>query len=43
MGLNMVRITANRPMGTIRGKSKVNGPWKPKKRGNKSNAPTWQK
>ena len=25
-----------------RGKNKVNGPEKPKKRGNKPNGPTWQ-
>ena len=35
-------MTANRPMDTIRDKSKVNGSWEPKGRGNKSNGPTWQ-
>ena len=38
----MEKMKANRPMGTIRGKDKVNGPRKPKKRGNKTNRPTWQ-
>ena len=38
----MARIIANRPMGTIRDKEKVNGSKKPKKRGNKPNGPTWQ-
>ena len=31
-----------RKKGNGRGKSKVNGSWKPKKRGNKPNGPTWQ-
>ena len=35
-------MTAGKPMGTIRGKSKVNGSRKPKGRVNKSNGPTWQ-
>ena len=39
----MAKMKANRLMGTIRGKDKVNGPRKPKKRGNKPNGPTWQK
>ena len=38
----MAGIIANRPMDTIRGKDKANGPRKPKKRGNKPNRPTWQ-
>ena len=38
----MIGMTASRPMGITIGKSKVNGPWKPKRRGNKSNGPTWQ-
>ena len=38
----MARMTASRPMDTISGKSKINGPWNPKKRGNKSNVPMWQ-
>ena len=38
----MTRITTNRPMGIIRGKDKVSGPKKPKKRGNKPNGPIWQ-
>ena len=39
---NMVRMTPNGLIGTTKGKSKVNGSWKPKKRGKKSNGPTWQ-
>ena len=39
----MARMTTNRSIGTIRGKDKVNGLRKPKKIGNKSNEPTWQK
>ena len=35
-------MVASRPIGTTRGKGKVNEPWKPKKRGKKSNGPTWQ-
>ena len=35
----MAKMKANRLMGTIRGKDKVNGPRKPKKRGNKPNGP----
>ena len=31
----MKGIMANKPTGTIRGKSKVNEPWKPKKRSKK--------
>ena len=38
----MVGMIANRPIGTTRGKSKVNGLKKPKERGNKPNGPTWQ-
>ena len=38
----MAGMTTSRPMGTTRGKSKANGLWKPKKRGNKPNEPTWQ-
>ena len=39
----MAGMTTNRPMSTIRGKDKVSGSKKPKKRGNKPNGPTWQK
>jgi len=39
---NMVGITTNRPIGTTKGKSKVNGTRKLKERGNKPNGPTWQ-
>ena len=39
---NMARITTNRPIGTTRSKSKVNGLGKLKERGNKPNGPTWQ-
>ena len=38
----MAEMTANRPIGTIRGKSKAIRSGKPKKRGNKLNEPTWQ-
>jgi len=33
----MAGMTANRPIGTTRGKSKVNRPWKPKEKGNYPN------
>ena len=36
----MVEMTTNKPMGTTRGKSKVNGLRKPKKRYEKPNGPT---
>ena len=36
----MAGMTASKPMGTISGKNKVNGSWKPKKRGSKFNGPT---
>ena len=38
----MTRVIANKPTSTTRGKRKVNGSWKPKGKGNKSNGPTWQ-
>ena len=38
----MAGIIVNRPIGTIKGKSKVNRPWKPKERSDKHNGPTWQ-
>ena len=38
----MAGMTASRLMATTRGKSKANGLWKPKKRGNKSNESAWQ-
>ena len=34
---------SQRPIATTKGKSKVNGSWKPKKRGKKPYGPTWQK
>ena len=39
----MIGMTAKRPIGITRGKSKVNGLGKPKERGNKPNGLTWQK
>ena len=36
----MSRMTTTRPINITRGKSKVNGLWKPKKRGKKPNGPT---
>ena len=30
----MAEMIANKPIGTTRGKNKVNGLWKPKERGN---------
>ena len=36
-----MRMTANKRMGGIRGKDRVNGPRKPKKRGSKPDRPTW--
>ena len=38
----MVGMIASGPIGTIRGKIKVNGPWKPKKRVKNLSGPTWQ-
>ena len=38
----MARIIASRPIGIIRGKNKVNGSGKTKKRGNMINGSTWQ-
>ena len=38
----MIGMTANRSIGTTRGKSKVNGLRKPKESGNKLNGPIWQ-
>ena len=38
----MARIIASRPVGIIRGKNKVNGSGKTKKRGNKIDGSTWQ-
>ena len=36
----MVGIMSCKPMGIVKGKSKVNGPWKPKERDKKPNGPT---
>ena len=38
----MAGMTTNRPIGTVRGKSKAIRSRKPRKRGNKLNEPTWQ-
>jgi len=38
----MARMTASRPIGTIRGKNEVIRSRKPKERGNEPNKPAWQ-
>ena len=37
---NMTEIMTSKPTGTIKDKSKVNEPWKPKERSKKPNEPT---
>ena len=37
----MAGVAANRLIGVIRGKDKVNRPRKPKEQGNKPRGPTW--
>ena len=38
----MAGMIDSKPIGTTRGKIKVNGPQKPKESGKKLNGPTWQ-